>query len=247
MGASSNPKVALITGAAQRIGSRLAETLHAHGYNVVVHYHQSAEQAETLVGKLNQQRPQSAIAVAANLLNSADIEQLAATSIQQWQRLDLLINNASSYYPTPLSNLTPEAWQALIGSNLQAPLTLTAACQKALKQWQGNVINIIDSNVLSRPILEHPIYNAAKAGLHGLTLSLAQDLAPQVRVNGIAPGAIMWAKNERDETAQAAIIKATALGRLGSADDIAQAVLFLAQASYITGYVMKVDGGKNIR
>jgi pteridine reductase len=134
-----------------------------------------------------------------------------------------------------------------LGSNLKAPLWLASHCRGALAQQRGCIINIVDSNVLSRPIAEHAIYNAAKAALHGLTLSLAKDLAPDVRVNGIAPGAIMWAANERDEKQQAEIIEATALGRLGRAEDIANAVLFLAEASYITGHVMKVDGGKNIR
>lgn len=247
MANQSDQKVALITGAGARIGHCMAESLHAHGFNVVVHYHRSTDAAEALVTELNQQRSNSAIAIQANLLAPTELATLAKQASQHWQRLDLLINNASSYYPTTLDELSETAWDDLLGSNLKAPLWLASHCHKALAKQRGCIINIIDSNVLSRPIAEHAIYNAAKAALHGLTLSLAKDLAPEIRVNGIAPGAIMWAANERDEKQQAEIIEATALGRLGSAEDIANAALFLAEASYITGHVMKVDGGKNIR
>ena len=240
-------KVALVTGAARRIGLCIAETLHAQGYKVVAHYHRSQADAAALVEKLNGIRESSAIAIAANLTDTNDVKALATEATQAWGRLDLLVNNASSYYPTPLNELNDTSWQDLLGSNLKAPLELSAACKQALVTARGCAINIIDSNVLTRPIDDHPIYSAAKAGLHGLTLSLARDLAPEVRVNGVAPGAIMWAENERDPAEQAAIIEATALGRLGAAEDIANAVLFLSQASYVTGYVMKVDGGKNIR
>jgi pteridine reductase len=247
MANQSDQKVALITGAGARIGHCMAASLHAQGFNVVVHYHRSADAAEALVTELNQQRSNSAIAVQANLLEQAELASLAIQARDHWQRLDLLVNNASSYYPSALNELSDAAWDDLLGSNLKAPLWLASHCRQALAQQQGCIINIIDSNVLSRPIADHAIYNAAKAALHGLTLSLAKDLAPEVRVNGIAPGAIMWAANERDEKQQAEIIEATALGRLGRAEDIANAVLFLAEASYITGHVMKVDGGKNIR
>lgn len=251
MATHNTNKVALVTGAARRIGRCIAETLHSQGYNVVAHYHHSAAEADSLLQKLNAARPNSACSIHANLCDKVSVEQLAQQSIQHWGRLDLLVNNASSYYPTPLedfhSDQFEQHWQDLLASNLQAPLLLSKACAASLISGNGNIINIIDSNVLAKPIAEHPIYNAAKSGLHGLTLSLAKDLAPRVRVNGVAPGAIMWAPNERDPAEQQAIVEATALGRLGSADDIAQAVLYLAEASYVTGFVMKVDGGKNIR
>ena len=243
--------VALITGAGKRIGQCVARSMHSQGYNVVAHYNRSRADAELLCEELNQKRGNSAAAIGGDLLDEAAIKGLAEQAQAQWGRLDVLVNNASSYFPTPLDTLADaldkKQWNDLVGSNLKAPLLLSSACAKALAQQQGCIINIIDSNVLSKPIENHPIYTAAKAGLHGLTLSLAKDFAPQVRVNGVAPGAILWAANERDEATQQAIIKATALGRLGAAEDIANAVLFLAQASYITGYVMKVDGGKNIR
>lgn len=240
-------KVALITGAATRIGRCIAETLHQQGYRVVVHYHRSADAARPLVTELNNKRADSAVAVQADLLDQAAIKKLAHTASQHWQRLDLLINNASSYRPTALAALDETAWNELIGSNLKAPMWLASHCQASLEKQCGSIINIVDSNVLSRPIADHAIYNAAKAGLHGLTLSLARDLAPSVRVNGIAPGAILWAESEANTEQQAEILAGTALGRIGRPEDIAQAALFLAEASYITGYVMKVDGGKNIR
>lgn len=240
------PAVALITGAAQRIGRCITETLHTQGYNVVAHYHRSADAAEGLIAELNQQRPNSAIALQADLLDNNAIQTLAQASIAHWGRLDLLVNNASTYYPTPVGQMQHANWSDLLGSNIKAPALLSEACAAALAEQQGAIVNLIDSNVLRRPIANHAIYSAAKAGLHGLTLALAKDLAPRVRVNGVSPGAILWAENETDTALQQSIIDSTALGRNGRPEDIANAVLFLAQASYITGYVMKVDGGKNV-
>lgn len=240
------PSVALVTGAAQRIGRTISETLHANGYNVVVHFNQSANEAEGLVAALNLIREDSAIALGADLSLSADCAKLAEQACMHWGRLDLLINNASSYFPTPLADFREQDFDSLIGSNLKGAAFLSQACASNMRQSEGSIINMIDSNVLRHPIANHAIYSAAKAGLHGLTLSLARDLAPEVRVNGIAPGAIMWAANETDNKQQENTLARTALGHVGKPADIANAVLFLAQASYVTGYVMKVDGGLNM-
>lgn len=240
------PSVALVTGAAQRIGRCISETLHANGYNVVVHFNQSVGEAEQLVAELNAIRKDSAIAFGADLGVHTACAQLAEKAGAHWGQLDLLVNNASSYFPTPLADFGEQDFDSLIGSNLKGPTFLSQACAKQLRQSQGSIINIVDSNVLRHPIANHTIYSAAKAGLQGLTLALARDLAPQVRVNGIAPGAILWAANENNHDHQASTLARTALGRSGEPSDIANAILFLAQASYITGYVMKVDGGLNM-
>lgn len=240
------PSVALVTGAAQRIGRCISETLHANGYNVVAHFNHSASEAESLVSELNAIRENSAIAINADLSIPAACAQLAEQAEAHWNQLDLLVNNASSYFPTPLADMREQDFDSLIGSNLKGPAFLSQACANALRQKQGSIINLIDSNVLRHPIHDHTLYSAAKAGLQGLTLALARDLAPEVRVNGIAPGAILWAANETESSHRESTLERTALGRLGTANDIANAVLFLAQASYITGYVMKVDGGLNM-
>jgi len=238
--------VAIVTGAAHRIGRCVATTLHAKGYNVVAHFNQSANAAQALVQQLNQLRPHSAIALSADLGKQAQCEQLATAAIDHWGRLDLLVNNASSYLPTPLATLCDSEANGLLESNVKGPAYMAQYCAAALTESSGAIVNITDSNVLRQPIADHPIYTAAKAGLHGLTLALARDLAPKVRVNGIAPGAILWAASEDDPDQQASIVARTALGKIGQPQDIANAVLFMAQANYVTGYVMKVDGGLNI-
>jgi pteridine reductase len=237
-------QVALITGAAARIGACIASTLHAAGYNVVVHYHRSQAAAQALVAQLNQQRPASAHLLQANLLEPAEIQQLAARSVAQWSRLDLLVNNASSFFPTPLSSINLEHWQNLLGTNALAPLLLSQQLAPALTSNGGAIVNIIDST--SRYGLANFLpYAMAKAALANMTRSLARELAPQVRVNGVAPGAILWPEYDGgiSETEQAATLARTALGRLGTPADIAHAVLFLANATYVTGQIIKVDGG----
>lgn len=240
------PSVAIVTGAAHRIGRSITQTLHANGYNVVAHFNQSADAANDLVEQLNQSRANSAIALQGELGQQRDCEQLAKAAIEQWGQLDLLVNNASTYLPTPLASLSDRDANNLLDSNLKGPAFMAQYCADALGKQRGAIINIVDSNVLRQPIHDHPIYTAAKAGLQGLTLALARDLAPAVRVNGVAPGAILWAASENDTEQQNHTIARTALGRIGQPEDIANAVLFLAQASYVTGYVMKVDGGLNI-
>ena len=237
--------VALITGGAARIGACIATTMHARGYRVLVHYHRSHDRAAALAAELNSQRPDSARILQADLLEVAAIERLAADALSAWGRLDLLVNNASSFFPTPLGSITLEQWDNLIGSNARAPLLLSQLLHKPLQvSGSGSIINIIDST--SRYGLARFVpYAMAKAALANMTRSLARELAPLVRVNGVAPGAILWPEYEggASEAEQQATLARTMLGRLGSPQDIAHTVAFLASATYITGEIIKVDGG----
>ena len=234
-------KVVFITGAARRLGAHTARQLHHRGYNIVVHYHHSQHDADKLVTQLNQSRSNSAIALQGDLL-SCDLAQLAARAAQHWGRLDALINNASAFYPTSLNEVNPAAWDELIGSNLKAPLFLSQHCAQYIQQ--GCIINMIDIHH-SKAMPKHIIYSAAKAGLAGLTRSLALELAPRIRVNGVAPGAIMWPK-QRDKEHENRILGKIPLGRIGHAEDIAQAIQFLLEAPYITGQILNVDGGRSL-
>ena len=237
-------KVALITGAARRIGAVIAQTLHREGADVVIHYRHSADEAQALQQKLNTQRPDSCFLVQADLLNIKALPDLIHTVIQQTQRLDILINNASSFYPTPIGSITAAHWDDLIGSNLKAPLFLSQAATPYLKRAHGCIVNIIDIHGI-RPMKDHPVYSPAKAGLAMLTHSLARELGAEIRVNGVAPGAIMWPENEMDNSVATEIVAKTALKRQGTPEDIAKAVLFLVRdADYITGHIIPVDGGR---
>lgn len=239
---------ALVTGAAKRIGAVIASTLHDAGANVAIHYHRSAADAEQLAADLNRRRPKSAFTVAADMLDIADIERMAADVVKRIgsNKLDVLVNNASSFYPTPLGTVTPEQWQDLMGSNLKAPLFLSQALLPALRAARGVIINIVDVHS-QRPLRDHPVYGAAKAGLAMLTRSLAKDLGPDVRVNGVSPGAILWPDEGMTESLRAAIVKQTALKRTGEPQDIARTVLFLVRdAPYITGQIIAVDGGRSV-
>jgi pteridine reductase len=239
-----NGKVALITGAARRIGAVIAQTLHSAGADVVIHYRHSAEDAQALQQKLNAQRENSCFLVQADLLHIETLPDLIHTVIQQTQRLDILINNASSFYPTPIGQITEAHWDDLIGSNLKAPLFLSQAATPYLKHAQGCIVNIIDIHGL-RPMKEHPVYSPAKAGLAMLTQSLARELGAEIRVNGVAPGAIIWPEKDMDSSVATEILAKTALKRQGTAEDIAKAVLFLVRdADYITGHIIPVDGGR---
>lgn len=245
---SNHPPVALITGGARRIGAAIAEKLHSHGYNIVLHYRQSEAEAKALVEKLNNLRSDSARALAANLSQQADIKKLAQQAIQQWQGLDVLVNNASSFYPTPLASATPEQWDDLFDSNLKAAFFLSQALTEALSKTRGCIINITDIHA-DRPLKNHPIYCAAKAGKAMLTKSLARELAPLVRVNAIAPGAILWPnqESEMNDAAKLEILAQIPLERQGTVDDIARTVIFLAKdAPYITGQIITVDGGRSL-
>lgn len=239
---------ALVTGAAKRIGAVIASTLHDAGANVAIHYHRSATDAEQLAADLNRYRPKSAFTVGADMLDIADIERMAAEVVRRIgsNKLDVLVNNASSFYPTPLGTVTPEQWRDLMGSNLKAPLFLSQALLPALRAARGVIINIVDVHS-QRPLRDHPVYGAAKAGLAMLTRSLAKDLGPDVRVNGVSPGAILWPDEGMTEPLRAAIVKQTALKRTGEPQDIARTVLFLVRdAPYITGQIIAVDGGRSV-
>lgn len=239
-------KVALITGAAQRIGAVICQHLHDAGYRVIVHYRQSAQAAQTLCQQLNVKRRDSARSLQADLLDTAAIEQLAANALQEWGRLDVLVNNASSFYPTPVGTATSQHWDDLVGSNMKAPFFLAQAVAPALSAHNGCIVNIVD--IYARhPLRAHPVYCAAKAGLAMLTQALALELAPQVRVNGVAPGAILWPATEPDEAQKQVVIDAIPLKRSGHPLDIAKTVLFLARdADYITGHIIAVDGGRSL-
>ncbi len=236
-------KVALITGAARRIGAVIAKQLHKAGADVVIHYRHSTDDATALQQELNQYRQNSCFLVQGDLLHIEQFPRIIQTIINQTARLDILVNNASSFYPTPIGQITEQDWNDLIGSNLKAPLFLSQVASPHLKAAGGCIINIIDIHGL-RPMKGYPVYSPAKAGLVMLTQSLARELAPDVRVNGVAPGAIIWPENQSEQSTDE-IINRIPLKRQGSPEDIAKTVLFLAQdADYITGHIIPVDGGR---
>ncbi len=239
-------KVALITGAAHRVGAMIARLLHAQGMNLVLHYRHSGEAARQLQAELHALRAASVTLVQADLLDTAHLPRLVDAALGAWQRLDVLVNNASSFYPTPVGSVTEAQWDDLTGSNLKAPFFLTQAAAPSLAQQHGCVVNIVDIHA-DRPLKSHPVYCVAKAGLVMLTKALARELGPQVRVNAVAPGAVMWPEHTLDVAARDYIISRTALKREGAAHDIAQAVLFLIRdAGYISGHVLTVDGGRSL-
>lgn len=239
-------KVALITGGAQRVGATICQHLHAAGYNVLIHYRHSAEAASKLAKQLNNIRPNSAHGLPADLLKTSDIDRLIKAALQPWQRLDLIVNNASSFYPTEIGSASEDQWNDLIGSNMKAPFFIAQAAADELAKRQGCIVNIVDIHA-KHPLKGHSIYCAAKAGLAMLTQSLALELAPDIRVNGIAPGAILWPSNEPSEEDKQKMINDVALKRLGEPIDIAKTVLFLARdADYITGQIIAIDGGRSL-
>ena len=243
---NSVPRTVLITGAAARIGAEIARTLHAAGLNIVIHYRSSADSALQLANSLNKMRADSANILQADLLEIDTLDTLIESAASIWGGLDVLVNNASSFYPTPVGKITEANWDDLMGSNLKAPLFLSQAATPYLKQNNGCIINIVDIHAY-RPMKEHPVYCAAKAGLAMLTQSLAKELGPEIRVNGVAPGAIMWPSAELDPEVQASILERTALKRQGCPEDIAKAVRFLVmEGDYITGQVIPVDGGRSL-
>ena len=237
---------ALVTGAARRIGAVIARTLHDAGANVAIHYHRSADDAERLAADLNSARAGSAFTVSADVREVPELERMAREVLARAGRLDCLINNASNFYPTPLGSVTEENWYDLMGSNLKAPMFLSQALLPALRAAKGVIVNIVDVHA-QRPLRDHVVYGAAKAGLAMLTRSLAKDLGPHIRVNGVSPGAIIWPEEGMSDGLRAAIIKQTALKRSGEPEDIAGAVLFLVRdAPYITGQIIAVDGGRSV-
>src|SRR6202451_3122973 len=238
--------VVLITGGARRIGAEIARTLHAAGANILIHYRASAAAAMALAVELNQVRPHSAAIHAAHLSTAEASEKLVAAALLEFGRLDILINNASSFYPTPVGGITLPQWDDLMDSNLKAPLFLSQAAVPGLAKQRGLIINMIDIHAL-RPLKGHLVYSTAKAGLAMLTRALARELGPDIRVNGIAPGPVLWPEHDMDEALKREIIGKTALKRHGSPEDVARTALFLAKdAPFITGQIMAVDGGRSI-
>jgi pteridine reductase len=237
---------ALITGGAKRIGQQVARNLHDNGHNILVHYRSSISAAQALVDDFNQIRPDSAALVAGDLLDTKVIPLVIDACVEKFGRLDVLINNASTFYPTPIELIADEYWNDLIGSNLKAPAFMIKHAAKHLRETNGCIVNIID--IYARhPLPNHPIYCAAKAGLEMLTKALARDLAPDIRVNAVAPGAILWPEGGNSEIEQAELIERIPLGRMGEPEDIAKAIKFLvADAPYITGQTIVVDGGRSV-
>ncbi len=244
--ASLRDQAVLITGGARRVGAEIARTLHAAGANILIHYRSSAAAAIALADEFNHARARSAAIHAAHLSNAEAPDKLVSAVLQEFGRLDILINNASSFYPTPLGQITLPQWDDLIGSNLKAPLFLSQAAAPSLAKQRGLIINMIDIHAL-RPLKGHPVYSTAKAGLAMLTRALARELGPDVRVNGIAPGPVLWPEGDMDADLKREIIDKTALKRHGTPQDIARTALFLARdAPYITGQIIAVDGGRSI-
>jgi len=239
-------KIALITGAARRIGAQLARTLHKNNYNVVIHYHRSKEAADQLASELNDLRPNSAKALRANLADSAELSSLAQQS-EQWQgHVDVLINNASSYYATPWGDASCEDWDALMGGNLKGAFFITQALLPTLKKQSGCVINIIDI-FADKPLRDHPLYCIAKAGLAMMTKSLALDCGGEIRVNGIAPGAILWPATPLSDIEKQQMLNRIPNGDIGDPNDIARTALFLIEhAPYVNGQIIAVDGGLSL-
>ncbi len=239
-------KVVLITGAAHRIGAETARHLHAAGMNIALHYHRSARRADVLAESLNQQRPNSVKLIQGDLLNLNDLTRIVEEAAIGWQRLDVLINNASTFYPTTVGETTEAQWNDLMETNLKAPFFLSQAASPHLRLQGGCIVNIVDIHA-QRPMKGFPVYSAAKAGLQMMTMSLARELGPDVRVNGVAPGAILWPEHELDDSNKQQILERTALKRQGSPKDIARTVLFLIRdAGYISGQIISVDGGRSL-
>ena len=239
-------QTALVTGAARRVGAQIARSLHAAGANIMIHCHRSLAEAQRLAAQLEQARAGSAAVSVTDLRDTAALPGLIAGTCDRFGALDLLINNASSFYPTPIGQITLAQWNDLIGTNLQAPLFLAQAAAPELRRRGGSLLNIVDIHG-RRPLREHAVYSVAKAGLIMLTRALARELAPQVRVNAIAPGAVLWPEQGLDEARRDRIRAQTPLQRPGSPEDIARAVLFFAtQAPFVTGQVLAVDGGRSI-
>jgi len=243
---SVSGEIALVTGAAKRIGAAIATELHAAGMQLAVHYRDSAVDAHALCERLNAARPVSAAAFQADLIDAEAPAKLVAAVVSRFGGLDLLVNNASTFYATPPGEISEAAWSDLIGSNLKAPMFLSQAALPYLEKTGGNIINIIDIHA-RRPLRGYPVYSAAKAGLAMLTRSLAKDLAPTIRVNGVAPGAIDWPKDGLSAAAKQKILSQVPLGRAGNPSDVAKAVVFLVRdAGYVTGQIMTIDGGRSI-
>jgi len=244
--AGTLPGQALVTGAARRIGACIAETLHRRGCDVFLHYHSSSDAVSGLAEKLNAQRAASATIVQADLGRAEDISRLAGLVKARAGQLDLLVNNASRFFPTEVGNTSIEQWDDLMDSNLRGPYFLTQALVPELASAEGSVVNLLDVHAV-KPMPDHAVYCMAKAGLQMMTLALAKELGPKIRVNGVAPGAILWPESENDPGHQQGILEKVVMGRAGRPEDIASAVAYLGlDAPYVTGQVLAVDGGRSL-
>ena len=243
----SHPRaVALITGAGRRVGAVIARTLHTAGYDLALHYRHSADAAQSLADELEQQRADSTTLVHAELAELDALPGLVGSVLARFGRLDALVNNASAFYPTPVGSATPAQWNELFASNAQAPFFLAQAATPALRRAGGAIVNLVDIYA-ERPLANHPIYCMAKAALLAMTRALALDLGPQVRVNAVAPGAVMWPSEGKSYDDKQAMLDRTPLKRAGSPEDVASAVLWLLRdAPFVTGQVIRVDGGRTL-
>jgi len=239
-------RVALITGAARRIGACIAETLHTRGFTVFLHYHSSSGAVDELANSLNALRPDSAFPVQADLGNMEEINRLAVRVRAHSGQLDLLVNNASQFFPTTVGETSLKQWDDLMNSNLRGPYFMVQALLPELATAGGSVVNLLDVHAV-KPMPGHAVYCMAKAGLQMMTLALSKELGPQIRVNGVAPGAILWPEQESNSATQQVILSKTVMGRAGSPEDIASAVVYLGlDAPYVTGQVLAVDGGRSL-
>ena len=237
-------RTALVTGAAARIGAAVAKALHARGCRVMLHCNANRQGAAALAAELNDRRPDSAVVLSADLSSPAELEQLVEECLQQAPGLDVLVHNASRFYPTAVGETQAYQWDDLLNSNLRGPYFLSQGLLPALRTAGGAIVTILDVHA-ERPMSGHAAYCISKAGLAMMTRALARELAPEIRVNGVAPGAILWPDREPEEGVKAAILKRTALGKTGAPDDVASAVVYLAlDAPYVTGQVLAVDGGR---
>jgi pteridine reductase len=244
---SLSGKVVLVTGGAKRVGAAIVRRLHREGADVMLHYRGSEREANALRSELNAARANSVALVQADLLDLAGLAEIVRNAVNRFDRLDALVNNASAFFPTPVGEMTQATWESLIGTNLRAPLFLSQAAAPHLKKTNGAIVNITDIHA-ERPLKNYVIYSIAKAGLAGLTRSLARELGPEVRVNGVAPGPIAWPEDGSfDEVARQRVVSNTILRRTGDPDDVARAVYYLiAEAPYVTGQIIAVDGGRSI-
>ncbi|MEK6747684.1 MAG: pteridine reductase [Pseudomonadota bacterium] len=243
---SLSGKVALITGAARRIGAVIARRLHHAGMRVIIHYRHSQSEATALYDYLNAERPGSAALVTADLGRHDELVRLAQEAQGVWGQVDALVNNASGFFPTAMGSVTPAQWDELMNSNLRAPFFLTQALAPTLAAVKGAVVNIVDIHA-ERPLKDYPVYSMAKAGLAMMTRALARELGPHIRVNGVAPGAILWPEAGLEDDIKQHILGRTALHRPGDPRDIANAVVYLLRdAPYVTGHILVVDGGRSL-
>jgi len=240
-------RLGLITGAAARIGAEIARTLHGQGMDLALHYRSSGEEAQRLREDLERNRPGSVLLVQADLTDTGALQELVERAAGFRGRLDLLVNNASSFYPTPIGTATEAQWDDLLGSNLKGPFFLAQAAAPWLRATNGAIVNLVDIHA-ERPLKDHAVYCMAKAGNAMMVRALARDLGPEVRVNGVAPGAILWPEQGLGEDTQRRILSRVALGRPGTPADVARAVLFLVRdAGYVTGQIINVDGGRTVQ